>query len=156
MDVTYKYAGPAGSVALYGDPFVVKDAWQDWVKDVWVKQLVATGYEVQRPPFVPTYESGTVTWPGNDGKLQSAPLNELHFPTRETCDVLAGKYGAIVVEVPFFGLGPVASAAVQRLLLFPGGTLPAYQLANYYTNNPEDKSSAADSLCKLLIQRVTA
>lgn len=162
-DQVFRYAGPAGSVALYGDPFTIPDSWTqptaadpDWVKKVWIAQLLATGYELQSAPFLPTYESGVISWPGNDGKVQTAAINRAEFPTQETADKLAEMYKGVTLNVPFFGLGPVGIGVPMRLIQFPNGaTVPAYQLANYYTNNPEDKFPGdADHLCRLLIARV--
>lgn len=158
MDVTYKYTGTAA--APYGTPFVVHDSWAEWLQKVWADALIANGYAVQQPPWVPTYESNFVSWPGTDGTMQTAALNPLHFPTLETANLLALKYAVegkqlTVIEVPFLGLGPVMSRAIARLLQWPNGaTLPAYQLANYFTNNPEDKSDAADALSRLYIAKV--
>ncbi len=157
-DITYKFTGKGQ--APYGDPFVVKDSWAQWLQDVWATALTGNGYSVQLPPWVPTYEEGIVSWPGNDGTMQSTALNPLEFPTQETCQILANRYAVsnkslVIVSVPFLGGGPIMSHAIQRLLMWPNGaTLPAFQLANYFTNNPEDKSTAADTLCKLLILQV--
>ncbi len=160
-DVTYKFTGQGAPP--YGDPVIVPDSWVQWLKDFWTKFLPAEGYVEQTAPWVPTYESGVVMWPGNDGTMQQTDLNPLQFPTKATCLELAHRYAVegkdlIVIELPFLGLGPVVSKAVRRILGHPVNpslpTLPAYQLANYFTNNPEDKSSAADTLSKLLIAQI--
>ena len=156
-DVTFKYAGPPGTAAPYGDPFTVRDIWAPWLKDIWTKTLESNGYKPEGAPFTPTYESGTVSWPGNDGTVQTIALNPLEFPTMITCQTLALMYAVnskplTVVETPFIGLGPVVTSLMLRLLVFPNGkNLPAYQMANWYTNNPPED---ADALCKEYIARV--
>jgi len=160
-DQVFRYAGPAGSVAPYGDPFTVKESWPAWQKQVWINALAESGYGPQQSSWTPTYESGSVSWPGNDGVMQSAALDEYECPTKATADHLAALYGVNgqplhVLEFPFVGAGPVASSAVTRLLQWPNfATLPVKQLAMYYTLNPEDKfPHVADNLCKLLIAQV--
>lgn len=158
MDVTYKYTGTSNP--LYGPTYTVPDIWVDWLKQWWDTVLLANGYVTQGAPWVPQYESGVVAWPGNNGTMQTAELNPLQFPTQDTALHLAQRYAVDgkalhVIEVPFLGLGPIHSTAMQRLLQWPNlATLPAYQLANYFTNNPEDKSDAADALCRLYIAKV--
>ncbi len=160
-DITYKFTGQGS--APYGDPVIVSDSYPQWLKDWWATLLPTEGYVVQGPPWMPTYESGVVMWPGNDGTMRQTDLNPLEFPSKATCLELAHRYAVdgkdlILIEQPFLGLGPVVTKAVRRVLGHPVNpslpTLPAYQLADYFTNNPEDKSGAADALCKLLIARI--
>ncbi len=145
-DQIYKYNG---SGDYYGDPVVIKDSWPQPVKDMWVKAL-SSGYTLQAAPWVPTYETLVITWPGNDGSLQSfTQPNDPEFPTKDTCTHLASLYAATVTEIPFFGGGPSSSTAVKRLLLFSNGkSIEAWALANAYTNNPPD---LADKICRNLI-----
>lgn len=156
-DQILKYGGDGA--APYGDPFVVRDSWPGWLKDTWINTLASSGYAPQKAPWVPKYDVNSISWPTNDGAMKTIEMEPWEFPTMETAMELAARYAIngkplTVLEIPFVG-GPVSSLAVQRLLLFPNGnTLPAYQLANYYTFNPEDKNNAADHLCRLLIARV--
>jgi hypothetical protein len=159
MDQTFVYTGTGQ--AIYGNPFVVKDSWPARSKELWIAALSSSGYLLQAPPFVPTYEQGlTVTYPNDQGGMTVLPLNQLEFPTLGTCQILAKMYAVtvngnlsplVVLEIPFTSAGPDYSPAMIRLLQFPNfNTLPAWQLADYWTNSAVD----ADQMCKLLIARV--
>ncbi len=164
MNQVYVFSG--SGAPPYGSPFTVVDSWVDWLKQVWVTNLTSMGYTLQEVAWVPTYEAGYVSWPANDGQMVTTAINPLEFPTRDTANKLAQMYATrspndgtiiplVVLELPFLGLGPVVSTAIMRVFVFPNGKhLDVWPLANYYTNNPSDKSNAADSLCKLLIATV--
>src|SRR5437016_1762306 len=108
MDVTYKYTGTGNP--LYGPTYTVPDIWVDWLKVWWAETLLANGYGylVQGAPWVPQYESGVVAWPGNNGTMQTAELNPLQFPTKDTAFHLAARYAIdgkqlLLIEIPFLG-----------------------------------------------------
>lgn len=158
-DLIFRYYGPAGSPAPYGDPVVVPSAMLQY----WIAALTAYSYGPEKVPFLPTYEPHTISWPNNSGGLDTAPLDQYEVPTLETASKLAQMYAVKgvplhLVQVDFVGAGPVKSEAKTRLLQWPGPDypmLPVKQLALYYTNNPEDKfPGVADKMCRDLIARV--
>lgn len=158
-DIIFRYAGQGA--APYGDPYTVLGSWPEWVQERWISALKGSGYTSPEPAWVPTFESGSVSWPENNGQMQTVALDPYELPTRATVDHLAALYGPggkslHVIETPFVGAGPVASNATTRLLQWPNlATLPANQLAKYYAQNPEDRfPHVADNLCKLLIARI--
>lgn len=152
-DLIYTFGGKPN--APYGDPVVVKASWN---QEMWASYLIPAGYTLLQPPWVPEYEQGiTVSSPGAGGQVITYPLNPLEFPTQATVEKLAVMYAVdgvplIVISEPFLGPGPVVSSAIVRLLQWPNnGKLSAFQLANYWTNNPPQ---VADELSKLLIARI--
>ncbi len=153
-DLVFRYGGTGA--APYGDPFTVKANWGPWLQQRWIDALSETGYAPQKGPFLPTYEAHTVQWPGNDGTMQSAPIDQFTTPTEATANTLATMYAAKVISVPFLGLGPITSTATVRLLLFPNGaTIPAGGLARLFTQNPEDQfPGVADKLARAEIAKV--
>lgn len=153
-DQIYRYSGPPGTPPPYGDPFVVKDGWADWLKRAWIAALAANGYGGQVKSWIPTYESGKVTWPGNDGAVHSLPVERFFLVTQDTAEQLAARFGVngkslTILPIPFFD-------SVERYLQWPNGKfLAANQLAQFYTNNPEDQyPGLALHLSQLLIQQV--
>lgn len=152
-DQIFRYAGT--SAAPYGDPFVVRDEWLPRLKEMWISALILSNYGPQLAPWIPTFESGQVSWPGNDGSIQTLPMNKFFLVTRETAEKLAEIFSIekghplVIVEQPFFN-------AIQRFLKFPNGrTVACNQLAQYYYNNPEDKfPGLALHLSLMLISQV--
>lgn len=161
-DLTLRYMGQTGTAAPYGDPFVIKDSWPQWQKQMWLDALTDAGYGPEKKPFVPTYEQFTVSWPGNDGQMVTMPIEQpLGIPTKATAEAIASRFAIKgvplhILELPWIGAGPATSSAVTRLVQFPNlATLPVKQLAEYFTHAPEDQfPNVADKECRDLIARV--
>ncbi len=137
----------------------------DWNNLTDEQFLLIYGYprtpRLDHPPFVPTYEQHTVTWPNNAGGLNISPIDQTLTPTKETAEKLAELYAVNgvalrVIEIPFMPSGPAASDAIERLLQWPNrATIPAGQLARLYTQNLETQwPGVADKLAKLQIAKV--
>ena len=159
-DTIYVYSGPPGTSPPYANPFTVSGTWADWLRDAWIKALTSNGYATQAAPWTPTYEPATVSWPGNDGNVNTIPLDRFQVPTKETAEELARRYAVrgkplVILDIPFIGPGWAFSKAIFRHLQWPNNaTMPVSTLATFYSQNPENQSHAADGLCRALIARI--
>ncbi len=99
------------------------------------------------PPFVPTFQTATIT----DG-VNVWGLNSNYFATPDTAQWIANKYGTgQVIVTPFEGSGGpfAASANEYQIKLADGRTVNAGILAGYYARNPESQfPGLADKLIR--------
>lgn len=131
--------------AAYGGQVIIKEEWPDNIKQMWYKALGVTA-----PSFVPAFRQAT----GSDGLSTPWALNSDYFPTRETAQFIADKYGdGGVTEVPFGGSGGLFTADQNEyhITLKDGRKVNAGILAAYYTRNPDN---LYPGLADLLIKKV--
>lgn len=130
--------------AAYGGKVVIKEEWPQKIKEAWYSAL-----GVKPPSFVPTFRQAT----GSDGTI-SWNLNDDYFPSKETAQWIADKYGdGTVTEVAFGGSGGLFTASEKEyhVTLKDGRKVNAGILAAYYTRNPDN---AFPGLANMLIRKV--
>ncbi len=128
----------------YGDPFIIRDSWPQWQKDMWLEAL---GAAIPEPPvLVPTFEEQHFSQGGSEAPT---PLNPDYFATQETAIALMRRFNATQVSsVPKQYTTPPAA---ERYLVWPDGiAVNAGLLAKQFVLNAANQRVAAAN-CESLI-----
>lgn len=119
----------------FGNPFILRHDWPEGIRKQWLEALKNfTPVELFVPKFREAHGSapGWGTW----------NLNKYYFPTLETAQWIANKFGdGTITEVPFGGSGGIFQADQNEYLMRTksGKIINAGILASYYERNPPDK-----------------